>query len=385
MLFGQKFKRPKELVQGNDIMTSNVKHKKAAQTAAGKKVNGAIIGRSAAMEYLRDMISRVAPSNASVLICGPSGSGKELVARALHDESPRKSGQYVALNCGAVPCDLMESELFGHERGSFTGASAQRAGRFEQADGGTLFLDEIGDMRYDMQVKLLRIVEERTVTRVGSNTARAVDVRIVSATHQDIDGQIAENRFRADLFFRLGVVILRVPPLCERLEDVPDLIAHFQRSVVSDARVHFDSSAMQLLQQYDWPGNVRELRNVVERATILFGGQTVSARHISMLLSNQPLQAAPRNRGQGQGQSFDGPATPAKPSPFCSETLLTQGNEGQDAAPINLKEMIEHYEQDSIRQALENAAGVTAEAARLLSLKRTTLVEKMRKYGLVYG
>jgi sigma-54 dependent transcriptional regulator, flagellar regulatory protein len=207
-------------------------------------VNDLIVGNSPAIRHLRDMIKRVSNSSVSIMISGASGSGKEMVARAIHAESARAAKPFVALNCGAIPSELVESELFGHERGAFTGANARRIGRFEEADTGTLFLDEIGDMRFDMQVKLLRVLEDGIVTRVGGNAGAHVNVRIISATHQDIQCAIAANRFRQDLFFRLGVVPLHVPDLASRSEDVPLLIAHFQKLTKLADRAQFDAGAL---------------------------------------------------------------------------------------------------------------------------------------------
>ena len=309
---------------------------------------------------MRGLIGRVAASDASVLVTGPSGSGKELVARAIHQASGRAGQGFVALNCGAIPAELMESELFGHERGAFTGASARRIGRFEEAHRGTLFLDEIGDMRFDMQVKLLRVLEDGLVQRVGGGAPFASDVRIVSATHQDIDGAIAANRFREDLYFRLGVVPIRVPSLAERVEDLPLLIAHFRQKRAGGPIARFDRDAMMRLMAHDWPGNVRELRNVVERADILFAGAVIGAGEVEALLG---LKA-------GQGVPCIAPAaSPQQDAPPMAE-------------PIDLKDLIERVEQERIQSALEAAQGVISEAARLLTLKRTTLIEKMRKYGV---
>jgi sigma-54 specific flagellar transcriptional regulator A len=309
---------------------------------------------------LRGLIGRVAASDASALVTGPSGSGKELVARAIHQASGRAGQGFVALNCGAIPAELMESELFGHERGAFTGASAWRIGRFEEAHRGTLFLDEIGDMRFDMQVKLLRVLQDGLVQRVGGGAPFASDVRIVSATHQDIDGAIAANRFREDLYFRLGVVPIRVPSLAERVEDLPLLIAHFRQKRAGGPIARFDRDAMMRLMAHDWPGNVCELRNVVERADILFAGAVIGAGEVEALLG---LKA-------GQGVPCIAPAaSPQQDAPPMAE-------------PIDLKDLIERVEQERIQSALEAAQGVISEAARLLTLKRTTLIEKMRKYGV---
>jgi sigma-54 dependent transcriptional regulator, flagellar regulatory protein len=326
--------------------------------APAVRIGDNLIGDSAAMAGLRNMIERVARSSASVMICGASGSGKEVVARAIHAASVRSSKPYIALNCGAIPTELIESELFGHERGAFTGAQSRRTGHFENADKGTLFLDEIGDMRFDMQVKLLRVLEDGLVSRVGGNSALPVDVRILCATHQNIEKAITEGRFREDLFFRLGVVLIHVPDLAARAEDIPALVVHFQRGKPAGSVCRFDASAMQRLMAHDWPGNVRELRNIVERAGVLFGGEILGADGVDQLL---------------------GRATPRllQAAPITAEPVY----EPLDR-PIDLKAQVEHMELDRIRIALERAEGVISEAARMLTLKRTTLIEKMRKYGV---
>jgi sigma-54 dependent transcriptional regulator, flagellar regulatory protein len=340
-----------------------------------------IIGSSSGIELLRRMISRVADSEAAVMIAGASGSGKELVARAIHDGSSRAAKPFVAINCGAIPAELIESELFGHEKGSFTGAQSRRIGRFEEADGGTLFLDEIGDMRFDMQVKLLRVLEEGVITRVGGNAAIPVNVRILSATHQDIDLAIRENRFREDLYFRLGVVPVSVPDLASRIEDLPALIAYFQQGYPLQRRSRFDASAMARLGAHRWPGNVRELRNVVERAGVLSGGQTLNAHDVDALLSRQPNRqtdgAALRASIEPPHHSAP-PAAPAAADKWSPAPMPVRG----DRMPVNLKELLETMELERIQMALDMADGVISEAARLLTLKRTTLIEKMRKYGV---
>ena len=346
---------------------------------AGQNSNTAletlIIGSSPAAAHLRDMIRRVARSNASVMLCGPSGSGKELVARAIHDEGVRSAKPFAAINCGAIPGELIESELFGHEKGSFTGAHARRIGHFEATEGGTIFLDEIGDMRFDMQVKLLRVLEDRTIVRVGSSDVRNIDVRVISATHQDLDTAIADGKFREDLFFRLGVVVLQVPSLAGRVEDIPALIRHFQRKMPADAKCRFDNGAMALLMQHGWPGNVRELRNFVERASVLHSGETLGADDVAMLL-NPTAALAPRR------------AAPVGPVlvPVNEDALAAPAAQHAKAPapgrPIDLKREIETIELEQIHVALDLADGIISEAARLLTLKRTTLIEKMRKYGV---
>lgn len=334
-----------------------------------------IIGHSPAVVRLRDMIRRVARSNASVMLCGPSGSGKELVARAIHDEGARSGKAFSAINCGAIPGELIESELFGHEKGSFTGAHARRIGHFEASEGGTLFLDEIGDMRFDMQVKLLRVLEDRTIVRVGSSDLKSVDVRVISATHQDLGAAIAEGRFREDLFFRLGVVVVQVPSLSDRVEDIPALIRHFQRRMPTEAKCRYDDAAMALLMQHGWPGNVRELRNFVERASVLHGGETLGAEDVLILL-NPTAALAPR------------PAVPSGPAAVSASddddhhAAMPFAKTPAPGRPIDLKREIETIELEQIHNALDLADGIISEAARLLTLKRTTLIEKMRKYGV---
>jgi sigma-54 specific flagellar transcriptional regulator A len=334
-----------------------------------------IIGHSPAVVRLRDMIRRVARSNASVMLCGPSGSGKELVARAIHDEGARSGKAFSAINCGAIPGELIESELFGHEKGSFTGAHARRIGHFEASEGGTLFLDEIGDMRFDMQVKLLRVLEDRTIVRVGSSDLKSVDVRVISATHQDLGAAIAEGRFREDLFFRLGVVVVQVPSLSDRVEDIPALIRHFQRRMPTEAKCRYDDAAMALLMQHGWPGNVRELRNFVERASVLHGGETLGAEDVLILL-NPTAALAPR------------PAVPSSPAAVSASddddhhAAMPFAKTPAPGRPIDLKREIETIELEQIHNALDLADGIISEAARLLTLKRTTLIEKMRKYGV---
>lgn len=333
-----------------------------------------IIGHSPATVRLREMIRRVARSDASVMLCGPSGSGKELVARAIHDEGTRSGKAFSAINCGAIPADLIESELFGHEKGSFTGAHARRLGHFEASEGGTLFLDEIGDMRFDMQVKLLRVLEERTIVRVGSSDVRPINIRVISATHQDLGAAIADGKFREDLFFRLGVVVLQVPSLSSRVEDIPALIRHFQRNMPGEAKCRFDDTAMELLLRHRWPGNVRELRNFVERASVLHGGETLGAEEVAILLNPT---AAFASRPIIVAEQVESPAIfdePASAMPF--------GKTPGPGRPIDLKREIETIELEQIYVALDLADGIISEAARLLTLKRTTLIEKMRKYGV---
>ena len=334
-----------------------------------------IVGKTPAIKATKAMVSRVAASNVPVLLQGPSGSGKEMVAKAIHALSDRAEKPFVAINCGAIPAELIESELFGHEKGSFTGANARRIGRFEEANGGTLFLDEIGDMRFDMQVKLLRVLEEGIITRVGGTGTIPVDVRIVSATHQDLDAAIAANRFREDLYFRLGVLPVQIPDLAERAEDIPLLIAHFQNAGRQAGKARFDPSALARLMSHEWPGNVRELRNVVDRANVLFPGEVLGAGEIDQLIGRSPQAALrPTSFRPAYLSQAERPAAPIPTGAAASPA--------PERVPVNLKELLETMELERIQMALDMADGVISEAARLLTLKRTTLIEKMRKYGV---
>ncbi|MFN3944687.1 MAG: sigma-54 interaction domain-containing protein [Allosphingosinicella sp.] len=369
----------------------SVRSVRAGDCGTREGVEGLIVGESQAIVELRRLVRQVAPSNASVLITGPSGSGKEMVARAIHAESRRAAKSYVPVNCGAIPRDLLESELFGHEKGAFTGAHAQHRGRFEEADGGTLFLDEIGDMPHDMQVKLLRVLEERAVSRVGGRGQISVDARIVSATHRDIDQAIDEQRFREDLFYRLSVFPIELPSLAERAEDVPLLVRHFLRQGEERGRcAGFTAEAMDRMAAHGWPGNVRELRNAVERANILFTGQTVGAEQVELILHRRGrLGAAERaalwqaTEAPAPARAEAAPAEEARAAPAQAPASAPAPEQPlADGRPVDLKAMLADFEQRYIEEALNRTGGIVAEAARLLSLQRTTLIEKMRKYDL---
>ena len=335
-----------------------------------------LVGESPAIVEVRRLVRQVASSDASVIVTGPSGSGKEVVARAIHAESQRAARQYVAVNCGAIPRDLLESELFGHEKGSFTGAVSQRRGRFEEAHGGTLFLDEIGDMPADMQVKLLRVLEERAIQRVGGGSAIAVDTRIVSATHRDIESAIDQNAFREDLFYRLAVFPIHLPSLAARREDVPLLVRHFLRR---KGDVKFTTAAMDRLIGHQWAGNIRELRNVIERATILFPGETIGAEQVEAFLQTRGRRDGAEREAVWEASQRAAPIAP----PPANLSLVPGSSPALNGEPVDLRMIVADLEHRYIAEALAQANGVVAEAARALSLQRTTLIEKMRKYGFV--
>ena len=317
------------------------------------------VGNSSAVNELEVLMRQVARYDSTVLIQGESGCGKELVARRIHELSARGEGPFVPVNCGAIPRELLESELFGHEKGAFTGALTTRIGRFELADGGTLFLDEIGDMSLDMQVKLLRVLQERTFERVGGAEQRRANVRILAATHRDLESRVIQREFREDLFFRLNVFPIRVPPLRERTEDLPALIHDLVRRGEAAGRpsITFSDTAMTCLKGYRWPGNVRELQNLVERLSILCPGRSVE---------REDLPPAIGERRRAAESTEDAP-----------RDLVAVPRGG-----IDLREYLGNIEKQLIRSALDLTDGTVAHAARLLKLQRTTLVEKLRKYDL---
>ncbi|WP_197042015.1 sigma-54 interaction domain-containing protein [Sandarakinorhabdus oryzae] len=321
----------------------------------GEAQLAALVGNSPAIAAIRNEINKIASADASVLITGPSGSGKDVVAQLLHQQSRRAARPFIALNCAAVPADLLESEMFGHELGAFTGAIKARAGRFEAAHGGTLFLDEVGDMPAAMQAKLLRALETRVIERVGGMLPISVDVRVVAATSVDLDAAIAAGRFRADLLYRLDVIHIAMPPLKDRPEDVAPLVQHF---LAGEARpVRFSTAALEALSALDWPGNVRELKNFVERACVHHGGEIVGRETINRLLR--------------------GATTPAAPPPRPNEIAAPAHLLGPDG--VDLKQLLADLEQAYIREALALSGGTIAQSARLLGLQRTTLIEKMRR------
>ncbi len=320
-------------------------------------------GRSAGARRVREQIGQVGRFDTTVLIAGESGTGKEGVARALHRQSPRAAGPFVPVNCGAIPAELLESELFGHEQGAFTGAVAARRGRFELADGGTLFLDEIAEMSPFMQVKLLRVLQERTFERVGSGETRRCDVRIVAATNRHLPDEVASGRFRADLYYRLNVFPIVIPPLRERIADLPLLIDELNLGLAGRGfpAASFSDGALAALARHDWPGNVRELENLLERLAVSAGAATVGVAQ---------LPFAPVRPVGGE------PAVDEEvPAPCQRADLRVE----LPAAGLCLKGTLGALESDLIAQALGRAGGVVARAARLLGVGRTTLLEKMRR------
>ncbi len=321
-----------------------------------------LVGDSSATQKIRDLVDRVAPSAATVLINGESGTGKEVVARRIHDLSGR-SGPFVAINCGAIPDQLLESELFGHEKGAFTGAVAARKGRFEQATGGTLFLDEIGDMPTGMQVKLLRVLQEREVERVGGTKRIPVDIRVIAATHRNLQNRIDDGRFREDLFYRLSVFPIEIPPLRERPDDIPPLVEEMVRRVHAShgIRVMIADDVLDCLCGYAWPGNVRELANLVERLAVIRPCGTIGVHDLPW-----PLRPADAN--------------PAVVSATIAP--VEAGAEHLPAGGLDLRQHLAAVERQMIETALKQSDGVVKNAAKLLGMGRTTLVEKIRRHEL---
>lgn len=322
-----------------------------------------LIGDSDDIKRIRSLIRRVAPSTATVLIGGESGTGKEIIAQQLHEQSGRK-GPFVAINCGAIPDHLLESELFGHERGAFTGAVSARAGRFELAQHGTLFLDEIADMPSAMQVKLLRVLQERVIERVGGVKSIPVDIRVIAASHRDLQKRMEDGRFREDLYYRLSVFPIEIPPLRERPDDIEPLVSEMIRRVENKyaVTIRLTHDALARLQEYEWPGNVRELANLIERLAVI------------------------KPHGEIEDTDLPWPLREKTSEPQLLGAHLREGIDediaGLPVGGLDLKKHLSDIERNMIESALRNSDGVVKKAAELLVMGRTTLVEKIRRYGI---
>lgn len=344
------------LVTVRNALATAVLRRENAELKGAVEGHYQMVGESPSLAQVRQLIAKVAPTPARVLITGENGSGKELVARAVHDGSPRAAGPFVEVNCAAIPSELIESELFGHLKGSFTGAVADRAGKFEQADGGTLFLDEVGDMSPSAQAKVLRALQEGVVTRIGSAKPVQVDVRVVAATNKRLDDEIAAGRFREDLFYRLNVVPIEVPPLRERREDIPVLVRHFAEALGGSGGVtarRFEEGALKRLERREWPGNVRELRNAVERLLILAEGKVVTGADVDRVLG------ANGGAGTPEGDEAD-------------------GGEGDGS----FEQFKQEAERTFLAQQLKDHDWNVSETARALRMPRSNLYKKIERYGL---
>ena len=345
-----------------------------AQTSAADltEMFASLVGSSHAMVSVRASMQKVAGRDVNVLITGESGTGKEVVARNLHDHSARKNGPFVPINCGAIPADLLESELFGHEKGAFTGAVSSRPGRFELAQGGTLFLDEIGDMPLPMQVKLLRVLQERKYERIGGSKTLEADVRVIAATHKNLEDMIETGDFREDLYYRLNVFPIEMPPLRDRIEDLSllleELVGRLQEQGLDSVKLH--PAAIDSLKQHSWPGNVRELSNLLERLAIMYPEGVVG-------VSELPEKFQYIDEPDPERYQIGAATESVEISPHVTPALdlLPEGG-------VDLKEHLELIEKSLIEQALSRNSGVVARAAETLHIRRTTLVEKMRKFGI---
>ena len=350
-----------------------------------------IIGQSPAAIKLKKMIALIGPSDAPTIIYGATGSGKELVAEALHDVSRRK-GKFVTVNCAAIPRELIEAEIFGFEKGAFTGAVKSNIGKFEQAQKGTLFLDEIGDMPLDLQTKLLRVLENSVISKVGSSSEVKLDVRIVCATHKHLNEMVSNNEFREDLLFRLNVFPIHVPSLSERNEDIPQIIQHFIKKknsqTGSTTQPSFDDKAIEELQKYNWPGNIREVRNIVERAMVFFPKAKISDQDVKQYLirmdSSVVIRAEEQDAiwseldelGKDISSSEVGKEDRDPPSPKEFANWFKRNNS------VDLRTLLRDIEIVFIEAAMARNNGNTSDAARDLKLQRTTLIEKIKKYGI---
>ena len=330
-----------------------------------------IIGESEPIRDVFDVVARAAGSQSTIMIYGESGTGKELIARALHMNSPRASKPFIAVNCGAIPHELLEGELFGYEKGSFTGAVNTRIGRMELANQGTIFFDEIGDMPTSLQVKLLRVLAEREIDRIGSTKPTPIDIRVITATHRNLEESIKEGSFREDLFYRLNIIPINLPPLRERKTDIPLLANHFLKQFNRTAIPKtISDEAMQFLVDYSWPGNIRELANFIERMVVLSIGSTITLHD----LPEKVLGDTPKEKWQPLEKEEEG-----NPAQILQQSLRKSFYVGIPEEGINLKKMVEEFEKELLLEALEKTGWVKNKAANLLGLNRTTLVEKLKK------
>ena len=370
---------------------------------------GNILGSSSELTQLRGLIKQCAASDAPVLLRGDSGTGKELVSRALHSQSARASNPFVAINCGAIPDQLLESELFGHRRGAFTGATCDRKGRFELAHKGTLFLDEIGDMPSQLQVKFLRVLEGKVIQPLGGTSEIEVDVRIVAATHRDLEEMVSEGEFREDLLYRLNVLPIRIPPLSQRKEDIPELLSHFAESfAINSKKVNFTRRSLLILQAYSWPGNVRELSNLVQRFSVLYPGKTIELSKIPDEFLSQELIHMTRfpegpvikeEQNTSSGEEDGSMNNHAIEIESESDDLKSELNEqgGMDFEQIielsntittlpdkglPTRDLLNNLEANLIRTALDQTDGNVSKASELLQIGRTSLIQKINKYQL---
>ena len=330
-----------------------------------------IVGESLPIREVFDVVERAAGSQSTIMIYGESGTGKELIARALHMNSPRASKPFIAVNCGAIPHELLESELFGYEKGSFTGAVNTRIGRMELANQGTIFLDEIGDMPTSLQVKLLRVLAEREIDRIGSTKPTPIDIRVITATHRNLEESIKVGKFRADLFYRLNIIPINLPPLRERKTDIPLLANHFLKQFNGATKPKtISNEAMNFLVNYSWPGNIRELANFVERMVVMSIGSTIMPRD----LPDKVLGDVQKEKCQPLEEGEEG-----NPALMLQQSLRQSFNVGIPEEGINLKKTVEEFEKELLLEALEKTGWVKNKAANLLELNRTTLVEKLKK------
>ena len=353
-----------------------------------------IIGKSKAVRSTRDLIKKVAPSNSTVLILGESGTGKELVARALHSCSDRAGATFVPVNCGAIPADLMESELFGHKKGAFTGAISDRIGRFELANNGTIFLDEIGDMPLDLQVKLLRVLQERVIDPVGSIGQLNINVRVVAATHQNIIEKIKSGQFREDLYYRLNVIPIEIPALRDRTEDILPLLGHFATNAAAsdNTPIKFTENSLRILTEYSWPGNIRELANLIDRFTTLYPGEEVNLTQVAPSMLPEELKTKVSKlkltlKSENKEEEMPSIETSNKLEDSAENhveeaIMMAQGWDSIPDGGFGLRDKLKEIEKKFIENALEKSGGNVSKTARLLNMQRTTLIEKINKYKI---